>query len=314
MPVTANSPKKKKHKGSRRSSQYDSTNLQLLNKNGYCKFNFRLIGIEEAYKKIIFQNQELILSHIKAMEFRDADLFHPLLIFENDDELPDPSRSTFEVFDDGVVSSAHPEMQTIYDGVMHMCDWIFSKFPTCDKSKCHISVLKTQKRGLSQVEHFDWSWVKEKHMMKVNKNGDICDETSNAPWKFTDSASVLIQLEGESKLSINKSARDYYISSKDKCTGSSKLFKKMLRLKYIHVPSRVKNYVPSDNEDIDVISLLPGDFLIFFGWVPHCGFAAENLLNRRIHIYIPTRGSPVPDNNVFTLKNTTGVKNEWFAR
>ena len=52
-------------------------------------------------------------------------------------------------------------MKIIYDGVMDMCQWIFSKFPTCDEKNCKISVLKTHKRGLAQVGHFDWSWVKE---------------------------------------------------------------------------------------------------------------------------------------------------------
>ena len=74
-----------------------------------------------------------------------------------------------------------------------------------------------------------------------------------------------IPVRGSSKLSINKSARDYYLSSKDKIAGTTKLNKRMIRLKYIHVPTRVKNYVPSENEDIDVIHLVPGDFLIFLG-------------------------------------------------
>ena len=99
--------------------------MKLLNNDGYFRFNFGLIGIKEADKKSIFDNLEEMLSQIKLMEFRDADLFNPLLIFEDDDELPDPSRSIFEVFNDWVVNSSHPEMQTIYDGVMHIFDWIF---------------------------------------------------------------------------------------------------------------------------------------------------------------------------------------------
>ena len=113
------------------------------------------------------------------------------------------------------------------------------------------------------MEHFDWSWVKEEHMRKIPKSGKIDDKSNNSPWEFRDSISVLFQLEGTSKLSVNKSARDYYLNSKEKIAPTTKQNKKMIRLKYIHVPTRMKNFVPSENEDIDVINLVPGDFFDF---------------------------------------------------
>ena len=132
-----------KSQSSRNNNKKDSQNLIQLNKNGYFKFQFKNIDIEESDCLSILENLKIMLQLVKEMEQRDKDLFDQLIIFDTNDVIPDPARSIFGVFTQGTMNASHPEMQLIYDGVMDMCQWIFSKFPTCDKNKCDISVLKT---------------------------------------------------------------------------------------------------------------------------------------------------------------------------
>ena len=63
-------------------------------------------------------------------------------------------------------------------------------------------------------------------MIKMPLSGKISELKPNSPWEFRDSISVLFQLEGSSKIGVNKSARDHYLNSKEKIAGSSKLIKK----------------------------------------------------------------------------------------
>ena len=112
-------------------------------------------------------------------------------------------------------------------------------------------------------------------------------------WKFNDAFSIIIALEDEVRIGVNKTALKHIKSKIENICDEdiNKLHK---------VSDLMDDYELEeggyDSEDEKRFS--KGDILFFFGWVPHRGSPAVALKNKHIHIYISTHYIDIPNNEV----------------
>ena len=177
--------------------------------------------------------------------------------------------------------------------------------PDIDMKRIHHGILRTTKINFGQVDHFDWEWNRFPSITTVANSHYI-----------NDSCSVLIQLEGSSQICFSKSCLSHVLlkieGGKVKQHQKQKTDKLMYKAGYTSIHDILVDYEPDMTEERDLITLKAGDMVLFFGYLPHCGFAACNLINRRIHYYLPIANIPIPNNTVVCSPSLSCVEGDWF--
>ena len=215
----------------------------------------------------------------------------------------DPAREMVTILDNNKVCCE--ELSDFNKFALDLIQPILDLMPNIDKERIHHGILRTTKINIGQVDHFDWEWTRIPSIIKV-KNSHHID----------DSCSVLIQLEGSSQICFSKSCLAYILQQNEggkvKQRSRTKAHKKMYKAGYTYIHDLLHEYSPVMCEERELITLEAGDMLLFFGYLPHCGFAAWNLTNRRIHYYLPICKIPIPNNTVVCSPSLSSVKGNWF--
>ena len=209
----------------------------------------------------------------------------------------DPARQYAPIVKNGSIIIS--ECEPIFEFCLSIIDFMIDDcMPDLDRKNIRAGILKTTLANLGQVDHFDWLTFRYPQLEKPTQK-----------WIIKDSMSVVIQLEGESDIFVNVSAHTFLKKQLSKLDVD-----KQFKSGYVDIQEIMGEYEVPVVEERKLVHLVPGTVLIFFGNLPHGGFAASNLVNRRIHMYLPILGSKVLDEQVVVVNSNSALQADFFKK